>query len=187
MLPRGDFESFGLFGTYDRTWIRNEYIDFPDDDSRYMRVTVPRRQSVRAGMKVFERVFTLSNPATISGRVRVEGSATLRFSLQRRRPDDGFEQALVDGPTTDLGTVIASDDDWLYFSFDFAHPRLSTRSIRMIVDIENSGTEDAVVSLDEFTWIEWRTPWMDGGNVSIETLPATHLQIGRMQLDRVIK
>ena len=176
MLPRGDFESFGLFGTHDRTWIQNDFIAFPDDDSRYMRIDVPRGESVRAGMKVFERVFTLSNPATLSGRVRVEGSATLRFSLQRRRADDGFEQALEDGPLSEIGTVTASDAGWQEFSFDFAHPRISTRSIRLIVDVENLGGVDVKVSLDELTWIEWRTPWMDGGNVSTETLPATHLQ-----------
>ena len=158
-LPRGDFESARLAGNDDRSWIGGPGIRIVDGDDRYMRIEVAAGQRLRAGMKVFERVFTASNPATLGGRIRVEGDARVQLFLQRRREGEGLEAELANGPLTPIGEV-AGSGDWQEFAFDFNHPRLSTRSLRIVIDVSAPDDAAAAVELDDLVWVEWQTPWL---------------------------
>ena len=165
ILPRGDFETAGLYGTTDRSWIEADGISLVDDGSTRMSIVADRGETVRAGMKVFERTFTISNPATVSGKLRVEGDAEVRFYLQRRRTDDGLDEALDSGPLIPVGALSGTTDGWHNFSLDFEHPRVSTRSVRLLVDVTAPGDSTATVDLDDVAWVEWHTPWLqDGGD-----------------------
>lgn len=181
LLRRGDFESASLFGTHERAWISSPSINIvPGDeaaDSRSMRIDLKPGETVRAGMKVFLRTFTPSTPATLSGRWRVTGDAGVRFELQRRRDGDAMSVALSDGPTTEIGAFAAGPGDWQGFALDHAMPRLATRSVRLLITVENPGTSPSSVWLDDLAWVQWRTPWRHAGvaeRVSGEF--GTHLQ-----------
>jgi hypothetical protein len=183
ILRRGDFEHSGLYGTTDRAWIQSEVVTIVDDKSgndasRVLRIDVPKNEVIRTGMKVFERVFTLSNPTTVRGRVHTDGAATVRFLLQRRRPDDALSDALESGPVTAVGGLRIAKSGWHDFSFDFDQPRVTTRSVRLLIDIrDDSGRRNGTTVLfDDLAWVEWRTPWLDGGDSVSDTAFATHVQ-----------
>ena len=178
ILRRGDFEHSGLYGTTDRAWIQNRAVTISTDIPRVLRIDVPKNKRVRTGMKVFERTFTVSNPTTVRGRIHTDGAATVRFSLQRRRINDSLSDALESGPTSTVGRLRVSRAGWHDFSFDFDQPRVSTRSVRLLVDTrDDSGRRDGTTVLfDDLAWIEWRTPWLDGGDDEADTVFATHVQ-----------
>ncbi len=177
---RGDFEYAGLFATHDRTWMLGSNAQLRISDNNHMQVRLPQGgATVRTGMKVFERVFTSSNPATVSGRIKVDGNATVRLLLQRRRMTEILEDELDNGPLEEIGTWEGSSPHWTDFSFDYRQPRIATRSVRLLIDIVDNSEEKAgaTVSLDDLAWVEWQTPWMapDDDNVAPEF--ATHLML----------
>ena len=183
ILRRGDFEHSGLYGTTDRAWIQNKAVTFIDDKSdtgtsRALQMEVPKNELVRTGMRVFERTFTPSNPTTVRGRIYTDGEAAIIFSLQRRRTDDGLSEALDSGPTSAVGGLLVPRAGWHDFSFDFDQPRITTRSVRLLVDIrDNSGRRDGTTVLfDDLAWVEWQTPWLDGEADVADTAFATHVQ-----------
>ena len=139
---------------------------------------VPKNELVRTGMRVFERTFTPSNPTTVRGRIYTDGEAAIIFSLQRRRTDDGLSEALDSGPTSAVGGLLVPRAGWHDFSFDFDQPRITTRSVRLLVDIrDNSGRRDGTTVLfDDLAWVEWQTPWLDGEADVADTAFATHVQ-----------
>lgn len=174
---RGDFEYARLYGAHDRTWILGASAALKTGDDNRLELRLPQGgETVRTGMKVFERIFTLSNPATISGRIRVDGNVRVRFLLQRRRIADTLDDALANGPITEIGVWEGSSADWSEFSFDYSQPRITTRSVRLLIDIEGTGEDGqtATVSLDDLAWVEWQTPWMDRAHADPSF--ATHVQ-----------
>jgi len=180
ILRRGDFESSGLHGTSDRTWLESDAVTISNDDSRVLHVELSMNSYVRTGMRVFERVFAPSNPTTVRGRFHTNGAASVQFLLQRRRMDDELDDALESGPITPIGGTRVSEAGWHDFSFDFDQPRVSTRSVRLLIDVrDDSGRSDGTIVLfDDLAWIEWRTPWLGGDNAASDAAFATHVQFG---------
>ena len=82
LLRRGDFEYVGLFDTHDRTWVDDERVSIRFEESMLMDIVVPGGETVITGMKMFTRVFSRSNPASVSGRIRSSGCTTIRFSCR---------------------------------------------------------------------------------------------------------
>jgi len=145
-----------------------------------LRIQTRRNEVVRTGMRVFERTFTPSNPTTVRGRIHTDGEASIVFSLQRRRMDDGLRDALDSGPTKAVGGLRVTRAGWHEFSFDFDQPRISTRSVRLLIDVkDDSGRSDGTtVLLDDLAWVEWRTPWLGGADAASDAAFATHVQFG---------
>lgn len=176
ILRRGEFEYAGLFGTRDRTWIENSQSRIVTEPETLLRVDIAAGQiKGRTGQKVFERVFTTSNPATVSGRIRVDGDVRVRVLVQRRRTTDSLEAALEEGPLTEIGVAEFSSHGWREFSFDFNQPRIATRSVRLLFEVEDLSENGAVVDLDDLAWVEWYTPWI-GPADNVAPTYATHLQ-----------
>ena len=130
-------------------------------------------------MKVFERVFTLSNPATVSGRVKVDGDVRIRFLLQRRRMTEALEDELENGPITEIGTWEGTAAGWTRFAIDYRQPRIATRSVRLLIDVEDISEDQsgASVSLDDLAWVEWQTPWIAADEENVAPEFATHVQL----------
>lgn len=180
LLRRGDFEYARLFGAHDRTWIESRDAALKTGDNNRLNIRVPAgRHSVRTGMKVFERVFSLSNPATVAGRIRAHGEVRIRFLLQRRRETDTLGDALANGPLTEIGVWEGSATDWTTFSLNYNQPRIATRSVRLLIDIVDISDEQkgASVALDELAWVEWLTPWIAPGDADRGATFATHVML----------
>jgi len=180
ILRRGDFEYAGLFGTQDRTWIADERVSIVDRESMLMQMDIPAGETTATGMKAFTRVFTRSNPATVSGRIRTTGCARLNLDLQRRPDGMSFADALANGPYSDIGQLVTTSQEWSEFAIDFSLPRTFTRSIRLLLDVENCNPAETAVQieLDDLALIEWHTPWHASGELlpDGDQVQATHLQ-----------
>ena len=178
ILARGDFEYSGLFGTHDRAWLLAENVSIEADDSRHLRVILDPGEQVRTGMRVFDRVFSPSNPTTLSGRVYTEGPVELQIMLQRRRMDDSLDQALEAGPTKVVGALRIKAAGWHDFAVDFDQPRISTRAVRLLIDIADASSPEqgGRVLLDDLVWTEWRTPWLNAGDAGTMGEFGTHVQ-----------
>ncbi len=178
---RGDFEYVRLFGAHDRTWIVDANTVLKTGDNNRLDIRVPGGDgtTTRTGMKVFERVFTLSNPATVSGRLKVEGDVRIRFLLQRRRMTESLEDALANGPITEIGTWEGPATDWTWFAINHRQPRIATRSVRLLIDVEDISDDQsgASVSLDDLAWVEWKTPWIAADDPNVAPEFATHVQL----------
>ena len=174
ILARGDFESEGLFGTIDRAFIRNERVELVDAESRALRLDVPGAATVRTGMSYFDRVFTPSNPTTFTGRMRATTDVEIDVILQRRRLEESLDQGLTNDTARVVGRIQVPAGGWKSFSVDFDQPRVSTRSVRMLIDVAEDPyvPGGAEVAFDDLAWVEWHTPWMDRGVASF----ATHVQ-----------
>ena len=180
LLGRGDFEYARLYGAHDRTWIETRNASLKTGDNNLLEIRVPAGgQTMRSGMKVFERVFTLSNPATVSGRIKADRHVRVRFLLQRRRTTDTLEDALVSGPIRQIGVWEGSSTDWADFSLNYNQPRVATHSVRLLIDVVDISEDKAgaTVSLDDLAWVEWQTPWIGPNDVNTDAEFATHLML----------
>ncbi len=172
ILRTGEFDYEGLFAARDRDWIRGRADTV---DGSYKVRVLPGDGGARVGMKGFQRVYTPSTPTTLSGRVRADGAASVTFSLQRRTTRATTSDALESGPLTKVGELKSVSGGWMPFRFHFDQPRVSTREVRLLIDIENPDGNGAVLEFDELSWVEWKTPWLSGdspGNAQF----ATHLE-----------
>ena len=175
ILARGDFESEGLFGTADRAFILSKHVEFSDAESRVLRVDVPRGKTVRTGMRVFDRVFTISNPTTFTGRILASADVEINVILQRRRLDESLDEGLANDTGRVVGRIQVSAGGWRSFSVDFDQPRVSTRSVRLLLDVRAKNGR-AEVLLDDLAWVEWRTPWLESLETPASGIFATHVQ-----------
>ena len=178
ILSRGDFEYSGLFGTHDRAWLLDENVSIETDGGRHLQVVLEPGGQARTGMRVFDRVFSPSNPTTFSGRVYTEGPVNLQIVLQRRRIDDSLDEALEAGPRKVVGALRIKAAGWHDFAVDFDQPRISTKSVRLLIDISDASSpaQGGRVLLDDLVWTEWRTPWLSAGNAGTMGAFGTHVQ-----------
>jgi poly-gamma-glutamate capsule biosynthesis protein CapA/YwtB (metallophosphatase superfamily) len=178
ILRRGDFEAYGQYGVPGRGWITGENVDVANGESRHLAVRVAEGGVTRTGMSAFQRVFTRSNPTTLSGRLYTDGPALIRFQLQRRRPSTALAEALASGPLRVVGQLRVDEVGWHRFSLDFDQPRVGTESVRLLIDIDDMSADPdgRSVRLDDLVWIEWLTPWLDGEDRDVDAQFATHVQ-----------
>jgi hypothetical protein len=178
ILRRGDFESYGRYGIPGRGWITGDNIEVVEDDTRHLAVRIQQGATARTGMSAFQRVFTRSNPTTLSGRVRASGPALIRFQLQRRRPSTPMAEALASGPLRVVGGLRVEKGGWQRFSVDFDQPRVGTESVRLLIDMADDPDAPGGVELrfDDLAWVEWRSPWLDGDTGTEVADHATHVQ-----------
>jgi len=184
MLRRGDFEYVGLFDTDDRSWIDDPAVVLSTEPRRALQVTATAARPVRTGMRVFTRVFTRSNPATLAVTLSSDACANVDFLLQRRPDGVRFDAALETGPTESLGRVKVDgqkvDGQAQVAELDFQLPRTFTRSVRLLIDVQACENDPghATVWIDDLAIVEWRTPWLDAGrnNPLADVTEATHVQ-----------
>ena len=178
ILRRGDFEAEGRHGAPERGWIRGERTGMADGDSRHLRVVAREGAPTRAGMSAFQRVFTRSNPTTLSGRIHTDGPAAVVIRLQRRRPGMSAAEALASGPLLTVGRIRVKQPGWHNFSIDFDQPRVATESLRLLFDVaaDPGHPGDVEVLFDDLAWVEWRSPWLDGNNQHTAAEFGTHVQ-----------
>lgn len=174
ILRRGEFDYVGLFGTSDRGWLTDANVSV--GESLKIRL-LPGARSVRTGMKMFHRTYKPSTPTTLAGRIRIDGDARVRVLLQRQRRDRGLGDELRDGPLIELGVIERGTDEWTRFSMAFNQPRVATQAVRLLFDVVGPSEllSGATVELDDLSWVEWATPWLNGPQD--EPRYATHVEL----------
>ena len=178
ILSHGDFESAGHFDIPPRGWILNNAAELVDGDSRYLEVSVPADETVRTGMSALQKVFTPSNPTTLSGRIYTDGPAVVRVRMQRRRVGMGLTEALETGPLTSVGGISIKKAGWHRFSIEFDQPRITTEGLRLLFDLAAGPGygNDLLVRFDDLSWVEWKTPWSDATGHPKAAEFGTHVQ-----------
>ncbi len=171
LLRRGDFESFDRYGFADRSWTGFDAVEPGPDGNMSAVVELAPGETRRVGMQVFERIFAPSGTATFSARLEADDDVEVSVYLQRRRTSESLSAALENDALTLLGsTTVAGGSGWSGLSFDFRHPRIATRSVRLLIDLRSErGTE---IRLDDLLWVQWSTPWLDAD----ESAFGTHVQ-----------
>lgn len=172
LFRRGDFESFDRYGFADRSWMGFDAIRPTADGNTSAVVELLPGEPRRVGMRLFERVFEPSSPATFSARLASAEDVVVSVYLQRRRTSESLSVALGNDALTLLGrATVTGGSGWSELSFDFRHPRIATRSVRLLLDL--SAERETEVRLDDLTWVQWNTPWLDADDPAF----GTHVQI----------
>ena len=180
LLRRGDFEYAELFGIADRFWRTGPKVELTQTPARRLKLRVEPGSPTASGMKVFTRVFTRSNPATLAGNISADGCGMVEFILQSRPDGVSFTDALDTGPkTTLLRQRFAAGSST--FNVDFQLPRTFTRSIRLLLNATACDDNDAPIDvyLDNIAIVDWQTPWLAPGRlpVAYQNAQATHIQV----------
>ena len=176
LIKRGGFEHWGEFGVSSRTWLmpKNVTVENYAGDA-----TLVVQGPATTGLRTFERAFQRSNPATVSAHVKAQCSAKLAFQLQRRNLVQSRGEALDNGALTMLGAQRIDSGFDGQLSFDFDMPRIATKAVRLLVDIDQQ--PDCRMELDDLVLVEWTTAWLPT-NVDLQAVrsaQATHLQFAR--------
>ncbi|MEM9622175.1 MAG: CapA family protein [Pseudomonadota bacterium] len=179
LLKRGSFSHWQEYGTPSRTWLQHAGMRVQNTPKGHGYMLV--QGSALTGMRVFERAFRPSTPATVQASVRsatAEGChARLAFDLQRRNLTQPWLEALRDGASQRLGSVMLGAGEVRTVTFDFNMPRTATKGVRLLVKIEQP--DHCVLQLDDLLLVEWQSAWLSPNSEVPDAggMQATHLQL----------
>ncbi|WP_411818583.1 CapA family protein [Hyphococcus sp. DH-69] len=182
LLARGDFDAYDLFKSKDRSWLDQDkrIILSSDDDyagDKKLVVTLGADESAKMGMRKFLRVYKSGSTMTLAANISSDVPVRVTAKLQRRKSSQGLSDALSNGPTIELGSVLISPESEEALEFDFASPRVGTRSIRVLLEFESVAQEAARVEIDDLTLVEWKTPFSSLDVIAEQDVAeASHIQ-----------
>lgn len=182
LLSRGDFDAYDNFASDDRSWLDNDKrISLERDDDhagdQQLVVKLGPDESATTGMRKFLRVYKSGSTMTLAANISTDAPVRVTAKLQRRKSTQGLSDALSNGPTIVLGSTVLTPDSEKGFEFDFASPRVGTRSIRVLLELENVTDQAARVGLDNLSLIEWKTPFSQMGDVqALDVAGVSHVQ-----------
>jgi len=183
LLSRGNFEAYNTFESPDRSWLNlDSNISITEKTAASGKTSLELdligNEEVITGMRKFTRVYEAGSPMTLSGMIKTDQPVKVTFYLQRRTTRAKLFDALENGPEIQLGSMTFNKNNWQSFSIDFDSPRVGTRSIRFLIEVENLSGEKAKTYLDDLAFIEWQTPYLD--HISQENSPrpmdVSHIQ-----------
>ena len=163
LLARGDFDAHALFDAPDRSWLdlddRIRVTESADDPANQsMQISLPAGEAVTTGMRKFQRVFTPGTPMSVRANLTSTAEAEVEVYLQIRATGQGLADALQNGRKIPLGRVNLQPGVSTDLDVDFESPRTRARSIRVLLDVK-AKTRSAQIELDDFQFIEWKTPF----------------------------
>ncbi|UTW58783.1 CapA family protein [Kordiimonas sp. SCSIO 12603] len=164
ILARGDFEAYATFNAPDRSWLDlHPQISISSEESlsgkNALKISQNGSEKITTGMRKFTRVFAPGNPMTLSFAGKATKSVEVRIYMQRRKTRDKLFTALNDNPRILLGKTRMSNH-WQQHTINFDSPRVGTRSIRILIEVENLSASAADTFLDDINLIEWKTPFL---------------------------
>lgn len=139
----GDFESYSLFDTNERTWFAENAGFKPVYTARSGRYALELKPegdtTVTFGLKTFARVYS-TDKMRWTGYVKAKKGTNISAFIQYRPKGMNRYKALEEAPFFPIGKVAQSADTWLSFAFDFI-PQLSGQNeARIILKIDGSDT-----------------------------------------------
>lgn len=159
LLMRGDFESYSLYGTGERTFETKNAKSALTEASRtgnYALKVMPtnKNEPSRFGQKVFMRVLP-SNSLSFTGYLKSEGNVHVTgYAQYRPRPMNRYK-ALEEAPLVKLGEIVLEGDNWQSFKFDFIPPNKDQRTVRVLLEFHTSDENAQPVFIDDLAVISW--------------------------------
>ncbi|PHS35320.1 MAG: hypothetical protein COA91_13330 [Robiginitomaculum sp.] len=159
LFMRGDFESYSLYGTGERTFEAKNAKSELTETSRtgnYAMKIMPTNENepARLAQKIFMRVLP-SNSLSFTGYLRSEGNVHVTgYAQYRPRPMNRYK-ALEEAPLVKLGEAILEGDDWQNFKFDFIPPNKVQRTVRVLLEFRTFGKNIHPIFMDDLAVIAW--------------------------------
>lgn len=159
LLMRGDFESYSLYGTGERTWeIKNakpELTEMSRQGNYALKVTpFNDNDPFRLAQKVFMRILP-SNSLSFTGYLKSKGNVQVTgYAQYRPRPMNRYK-ALEEAPLVKLGEVVLESDDWQSFKFDFIPPNKDQRTVRVLLEFRTLEKTLHPIFIDDLAVIAW--------------------------------
>jgi len=157
------FESFDLFSSNERGWnIDQNNFSLSSEQSmsgeKSMKSVLMPQGSDTLGMTNFRRVYRGGNPATVSFNLHAKSATNVRVYWQGRKKRDKLNEALTHGTKHLIGEYkLSGKQDWVALNTEFNTPRVGYRSIRILVEFENSGQSTHAVYVDDLSFIQWNS------------------------------
>jgi poly-gamma-glutamate capsule biosynthesis protein CapA/YwtB (metallophosphatase superfamily) len=181
LLARGDFDAYELFDSPDRSWLdldeRVSIVSAPDEPADLeMEIAVPAGGAVTTGMRKFTRVYSPGAPMTMALHASTTAPVRLNIHLQYRGSRQSLSTALEEGEKILVGSYLLDPDAPATIEASFDAPRVSVRSIRILMDAESLDGEPADLRLDDLAFIEWSTPYLPSAAAPEEARWNSHAQ-----------
>jgi len=181
LFMRGDFESYSLYGTGERTFETKNAKSELTKKSRtgqYALKVIPTNESVsanenepanknepaRLAQKVFMRVLP-SNSLSFTGYLKSEGNVHVTgYAQYRPRPMNRYK-ALEEAPLLKLGEVELAGSDWQSFKFDFIPPNKDQRTVRVLLEFSVTDENIMPIYIDDLAVIVWEERSKNKSNI----------------------
>jgi len=165
LLARGDFEAHDLFGAADRSWLdldqRVSIVESHDESAnKVMQIDLGADETVLTGMRKFQRVFAPGTPMSFRADVSTSTAMEIDVFLQIRATGQSLQEGLISGKKILLGSLSLEPNDAGKIDLDFDSPRTRARSLRILIEV-SSESESGTLELDNFQFVEWRTPFAE--------------------------
>ena len=187
LINGSSFEQFNWFTSPERGFLLpdNWSLITPGYKSQTgLKLTTAKKSAVWLGMKHFRRVYSASNAVTLSTKINVEKPIKINVYWQGRKTRQKLFDAFETSPKNLIKSIELSpnDSEWQSIEVDFNSPRIGYRSYRVLVEIVNESLENKTLMLDDFSLIEWQTPYqnqIEPLRVREDAQMATHIGVNK--------
>lgn len=164
LINGSDFEGYDTFAIRERGWIYDDTKSLYHADSysgsKSLAVKIPEKSMSVVGMQTFRRVYNASSPMTVSAKIKTSKPVKAKIYWQGRKKRQKLFEALEQGEKHLIAELdITNNDEWQNMSADFNSPRVGYRSFRVFVEFEHQLPSAPQVLIDDFSLIEWQTPF----------------------------
>jgi len=163
-LNGGDFESYNLFASQERSWeLYNAKISSTNAHSgiNSLAINIGDNETALVAMKTFRRVFNAGNPMSYAAQIlNKKGPVKVRLLLQKRKTRAKFFKALKSKKFLLAEKTIMPNQHWQSLEFDFNLPRVGYRSYRVLLELsfpaDSNSDEKETIYLDDVALIDWQ-------------------------------
>jgi poly-gamma-glutamate capsule biosynthesis protein CapA/YwtB (metallophosphatase superfamily) len=157
------FESFDLFSSNERGWnIDQNNFSLSTEKAvsgdKSMKSVLTNQGNDTFAMTNFRRVYKGGNPMTVQFNVNATLATKVRVYWQGRKNSDKFSDALANGEKHLIGDyALSGSGDWQLINTQFNTPRVGYRSVRILLEFENTASSSNPVYVDDVAFIQWNS------------------------------
>jgi hypothetical protein len=157
------FESFDLFSSNERGWnIDQNNFSLSTEKAvsgdKSMKSVLTSQGNDTFAMTNFRRVYKGGNPMTVQFNVNATLATKVRVYWQGRKNRDKFSDALANGEKHLIGDyALSGSGDWQLINTQFNTPRVGYRSVRILLEFENTASSSNPVYVDDVAFIQWNS------------------------------
>jgi poly-gamma-glutamate capsule biosynthesis protein CapA/YwtB (metallophosphatase superfamily) len=183
-LNGGDFESFNLFSSAERSWLLEQASlsnSVSASGSNSIQLSFEKSTKAIVGMKYFRRVYESGSPMTYKAKILNKAEPVkLRLLYQRRKKNDKLFDAMNNNEKHLLEELIVQPgDNWQDIEIDFNSRRVGIKSYRIMLEVTSLVAKQSVF-LDDIALIDWQAHYNEPGKLPLDKSLlgfATHIGI----------